>query len=146
MALTYDDILRAQRAFQQQGNRNLLDRLYDQYGSDEVVRVAEEGPPAPTFLQRLQAGFATDPLSEAQIYQEQGVPASVEGDKVVYQTPQGMAPVDPEGFDFPGDIADWAGEGPATMPRAPRTSRVTSTPATGRRAKSSTRTVTWLTL
>ena len=114
MALPYDDILRAQRAFQQQGNRTLLDRLYDQYGSDEVVRVAEEGPPAPTFLQRLQAGFATDPLSEAQIYQEQGVPASVEGAKVVYQTPQGMAPVDPEGFDI-GDIADMGGEAPATI-------------------------------
>ena len=114
MALTYDQILRAQRAFQQQGNRTLLDRLYDQYGQDEVIRVAEAGPPAPTFLQRLQAGFATDPLSEAQIYQAQGVPAAVQDDKVVYQTPQGMAPVDPEGFDI-GDIADLGGEAPATI-------------------------------
>jgi len=114
MALTYDQILRAQRAFQQQGNRGPLQRLMDEYGEPEVIRVAEAGPQAPTFLQRLQAGFATDPLSEAQIYQAQGVPASVEGDKVVYQTPQGMAPVDPEGFDI-GDIADLGGEAPATI-------------------------------
>ena len=114
MALTYDQILRAQRTFQQQGNRGPLQRLMDEYGEPEVIRVAEAGPQAPTFLQRLQAGFATDPLSEAQIYQAQGVPASVEGDKVVYQTPQGKVPVDPEGFDI-GDIADMGGEAPATI-------------------------------
>ena len=114
MALTYNQVEQAKNQARQLGDSTMLDRLFDRYGRDEVIRVFKEGPPAPTFLQRLQAGFATDPLSEAQIYQAQGVPALVENDKVVYQTPQGMAPVDPEGFDI-GDIADLGGEAPATI-------------------------------
>ena len=114
MALTYNQVEQAKNQARQLGDSTMLDRLFDRHGRDEVIRVFKEGPPAPTFLQRLQAGFATDPLSEAQIYQAQGVPAAVQDDKVVYQTPQGMAPVDPEGFDI-GDIADLGGEAPATI-------------------------------
>ena len=45
------------------------------------------------------------------------MPASVtpDGKTVTYKTPQGQALADPEGFDFPGDVADLAGEAPATI-------------------------------
>ena len=112
---TYNEVHQAYTQLQQLGDSSALDRLIAGAGKPAVVEVWKAGPEPPTFLQRLQAGFASDPLSEAQIYQAEGVPASVKGDEVVYQTPQGQTPVDPAGFDFPGDFADAVGEGPATI-------------------------------
>jgi len=115
--LTYNEVNRAYKQLRELNDPTAMDRLYSSYGRDKVIEVAEAGPEPPTFLQRLQAGFATDPLSEAQIYQEQGVPASVTPDQstVTYKTPQGQALVDPKGLDFPGDLADMVGEAPATI-------------------------------
>ena len=111
--LTYNDIAEAQQSV----DPAALDSLFATYGRDKVIEVAEAGPEPPTFMQRMKAGFAADPLSEAQIYQAEGVPASVtpDGKTVTYKTPQGQALADPEGFDFPGDVADLAGEAPATI-------------------------------
>ena len=109
--LTYNDIVKAQR----DPTGAAVDSLKAKYGAAKVYEVAQAGPEPPTFMQRMKAGFASDPLSESQIYQAQGVPASVRGDEVVYKTPQGQTPVDPAGFDFPGDVADLGGEAPATI-------------------------------
>jgi len=66
----------------------------------------------PGFLERLQAGFATTPVGEANIYRGMGYEAYPEGDDVYMRTPTGRVRADPKGFDV-GDIADVAGELPA---------------------------------
>ena len=66
----------------------------------------------PGFLERLQAGFATTPVGEANIYRGMGYEAFPEGDDVYMRTPTGRVRADPKGFDV-GDIADVAGELPA---------------------------------
>jgi len=112
-ALTYNEIAEAMK----DPTGSAINNLKAQHGADTIRQVAQAGPEPPDFMQRMKAGFASDPLSEAQIYQEQGVPASVtpDGKTVTYKTPQGQALADPEGFDFPGDVADLAGEAPATI-------------------------------
>ena len=115
--LTYNAIDEAQQQLNELNDSTAMDSLFATYGRDKVIEVARAGPEPPTFMQRMKAGFATDPLSEAQIYQAEGIPASVtpDGKTVTYKTPQGQALADPEGFDFPGDFADAVGEGPATI-------------------------------
>ena len=80
---TYNEVHQAYTQLQQLGDSSALDRLIAGAGKPAVVEVWKAGPEPPTFLQRLQAGFASDPLSEAQIYQAEGVPASDKGDEVV---------------------------------------------------------------
>lgn len=114
---TYYEVNQAYTQLKELGDSTALDRLIAGAGQPAVIEVWKAGPEPPDFMQRMKAGFASDPLSEAQIYQEQGIPASVtpDGKTVTYKTPQGQALVDPEGFDFPGDVADMAGEAPATI-------------------------------
>ena len=114
---TYYEINQAYTQFKELGDSTELDRIIASVGKPVMTEVWKAGPEPPDFMQRMKAGFAADPLSEAQIYQAEGVPASVtpDGKTVTYKTPQGQALADPEGFDFPGDVADLAGEAPATI-------------------------------
>jgi hypothetical protein len=48
MALTYNQVEQAKNQARQLGDSTMLDRLFDRYGRDEVIRVFKEGPPAPS--------------------------------------------------------------------------------------------------
>lgn len=66
----------------------------------------------PGFMDRAAASFDPTPEGQARILQARGIPASVQGDQVMYQSDVGMLPVDPDRLEM-SDAADWAGELPS---------------------------------
>ena len=102
-----------------QTDPDFLDQLYQTYGYDNVMAAAEleeakAAQPAPSFADRAMASMDPTPEGQAQILQQRGIPAQVEGGEVRYQAPTGMLPVDPERLEVE-DIADWAGDVPSTL-------------------------------
>ena len=94
-------------------SRGYTDAEINKAASQTLTTVQQETEKyRPGFLERLQAGFATTPVGEANIYRGMGYEAFPEGDDVYMRTPTGRVRADPKGFDV-GDIADVAGELPA---------------------------------
>ena len=102
-----------------QGDDHLMDQLIQAYGRDNVFAALEleeakaERPP-PSFADRAMASMDPTPEGQAQILQQRGIPAQVEGGEVRYQAGTGMLPVDPPRMEIE-DIADLAGDVPPTI-------------------------------
>jgi hypothetical protein len=102
-----------------QGDDHLMDQLIQAYGRDNVLAAleleeAKAERPAPSFADRAMASMDPTPEGQAQILQQRGIPAQVEGGEVRYQAGTGMLPVDPPRMEIE-DIADLAGDVPPTI-------------------------------
>lgn len=103
-------------------NSGLADQdLVNKYGGVDSLRALLPGVEKleaqglPGFVDRVAAGFATDPLGEVDILRKQGFDASADNGNVQIKTPQGTFPADPPGFDIPGDLGDMVGRIPRTL-------------------------------
>ena len=96
-----------------------MEELVNIYGYDNVYAAgqlyeAEDERPAPSFADRAMASMDPTPEGQAQILQQRGIPAQVEGGEVRYQSGAGMLPVDPPRWEVE-DIADIGGDLPPTI-------------------------------
>ena len=66
-------------------------------------------------ITRGKASFASTPEGKAEIYQKADYDVEPTAQGLMETTPRGRVPVDPGGFDFPGDVADFAGDIPPAV-------------------------------